>query len=67
MHNAYGYYGYMNSAQQTTQNAINAAYAKWQRAIEKYHNPLITPTTAKRYMREAEKAKAAYLAAKSTR
>jgi len=57
----------MNSAQQTTQDAINAAYAKWQRAIEKYANPLITPTTAKRYLRAAEQAKAAYLAAKATR
>jgi hypothetical protein len=57
----------MNSAQHTAQDAINAAYAKWQRAIEKYHNPLITPTTAKRYLRAAEQAKAAYLAAKSAR
>ena len=57
----------MNSAQQTTQDAINAAYAKWQKAIEKYHNPLITPTTAQRYLRAAEQAKAAYLAAKAAR
>ena len=57
----------MNSAQQTKQDAINAAYAKWQRAIEKYANPLITPTTAKRYLRQGEKLKAAYLAAKAAR
>lgn len=55
----------MDSAQHTTSDAINAAYFKWQRAIEKYANPLITPTTAKRYLRDAEKAKAAYLAVKA--
>jgi hypothetical protein len=57
----------MNRAQQTTQDAISAAYAKWQKAVGKYHNPLITPTTAKRYLRAAEQAKAAYLTAKSAR
>ena len=43
---------------------IAAAWQKWQRAIEKYANPLIKPSTAKRYLREGEKAKAAYLALK---
>jgi hypothetical protein len=57
----------MNSERQTTQDAINAAYAKWQKAVEKYHNPLITPTTAQRYLRAVQKAKAAYLSAKATR
>lgn len=57
----------MNSAQQNNQDALDVAYAKWQRAIEKHANPLITPTTAKRYLRAAEKAKAAYVALKATR
>jgi hypothetical protein len=46
---------------------VSTAWRKWQKAVGKYHNPLITPTTAKRYLRAAEQAKAAYLAAKSAR
>lgn len=56
----------MTTTQTDTAQNIARTYAKWQRAVEKYANPLITPTTAKKYLRDAEKAKAKYLAAKAT-
>lgn len=42
---------------------VSAAWRKYQRAIEKYANPLIKPSTAKRYYREAQKARLAFNAA----
>lgn len=55
----------MSSTQ--TPTTVNAAYAKWQKAIVKAANPLVTPTTGKRYMRDAEKAKLVYMALKVSR
>jgi hypothetical protein len=42
---------------------VSTAWRKWQRAIEKYANPLIKPSTAKRYYRDARKARLEYNAA----
>lgn len=47
----------------TTTDPVATAWRKYQRAIEKYANPLIKPSTAKRYYREAQKARREFNAA----
>ena len=53
----------MTTPKNPAADQITAAWQKWQRAIEKYANPLIKPSTAKRYYREAQLARLEYNAA----